>query len=227
MSEWYEELDYDENPFKIEGRTFGFDNLINELDYAIQAGNMVLVHGEEGTGKTKLLKEVIRKYGGFRKVAYVDCKKLDNPNIELLLQKRNGLFGRLFSVKPKNMIVLLDDIDHLSEKNCERIKYFFDQNYIRSVIFSTKQDQLNFTEGVKQRISKTISMKPLSDYEAVQLVREKVGDLLSDYLVKEIYILSNRNLKLFLKNCEKVAAVALKKKEISKDELQSIVGDSK
>ena len=224
MSEWYEELDYDENPFNIESRTYGFDNLISEIDYAINAGNIVLVEGSEGTGKTKLLREVIRKYGGFRKVAYVDCKKLDDPNIELLLKKRNGMLGMLLNLKPKNMIVLLDDIDKLSDKNCERIKYFFDQNYIRSAILSTRASSaLRCSDGVRQRISKVVKMKPLSDYEAVQLVKEKVGDLLSDHLTKEVYALSNRNVKTFLRNCEKVSAVALKQKEISKEELQKIV----
>ena len=226
MSEWYEELDYDENPFNIEGRTYGFDNLISEMDYAIHAGNMVMVEGSEGTGKTKLLREVIKRYGGFRKVAYVNCKKLDDPNIEILLKKRNGMLGMLLNLKPKNMIVLLDDIDQLSDRNCERIKYFFDQNYIRSVIFSTRvRTALKCSDGVRQRISKIVKMRPLSDYEAVQLVREKVGDLLSDYLIKETYSLSGRNLKTFLKNCEKVSAVALKQKEISKEELQKIVGN--
>ena len=226
MSEWYEELDYDENPFNIEGRTYGFDNLISEMDYAIHAGNMVMVEGSEGTGKTKLLREVIKRYGGFRKVAYVNCKKLDDPNIEILLKKRNGMLGMLLNLKPKNMIVLLDDIDQLSDRNSERIKYFLDQNYIRSVIFSTRvSTALKCSDGVRQRISKIVKMRPLSDYEAVQLVREKVGDLLSDYLIKETYSLSGRNLKTFLKNCEKVSAVALKQKEISKEELQKIVGN--
>ncbi|MFH0752624.1 MAG: AAA family ATPase [archaeon] len=227
MSEWYEELDYDENPFTIEGQTYGFENLINELDYAVHAGNMLLVEGEEGTGKTKLLREMIKKYGGFRKIAYVDCKKLEqDPNIELLLKKRNGVIGRLFNIKPKNMIVLLDDIDQLSEKNCERIKYFYDQNFIRSVIFSSKTNMgLKCSDSVRQRISKTVKMKPLSDYEAVQLVREKVGDLLSDHLIKEVYTLSNRNLKTFLNNCEKVSAVALKQKQISTEELRKIMGN--
>lgn len=225
MSNWYEELDYDENPFAIDGSTFGFEGLIDELDYAVNAGNIVLVEGDEGTGKTKLLKEIIRKYSGFRKVAYVDCTDLGNePNIELLLKKRNGIFGRIFNIKPKNMIVLLDNIERLNDKNCERIKYFYDQNYIRSLIFSSRAGNgLNCSESVKQRINKVLKMKPLSDYEAVQLVREKVGDLLSDHLIKEVYALSGRNMKQFLKNCEKVSAVALKQKQISPEELQKII----
>lgn len=229
MSKWYEELDYEENPFTTEGQTYGFENLIDELDYAVNAGNMVLIQGDEGTGKTKLLKEVIKKYGGFRKVAYVDCKTTENePNIELLLKRRNGIFGRVFNLKPKNMVVLLDNVDRLSEKNCERIKYYYDQNYLRSVIFSSSSGKpLQCSESVKQRINKTVKMKPLSDYEAVQMIREKVGELLSDHLIKEVYTLSDRNIKQFLLNCEKVSEVALKQKQISREELQKIIGDKK
>ncbi len=226
MSEWYEELDYDENPFKIDGQTYGFENLVDELEYAIHAGNIILVEGEEGTGKTKLLKEIIKKYGGLKRIVYVDCKKLEKePNIELLLKKRNGIFGRLFNIKPKNMIVLLDDVDKLSMKNSERIKYYYDQNYIRSVIFASRTASgLICSDSVKQRINKIVKMKPLSDYEAVQLIRDKVGDLLSDHLIKEVYKLSDRNIKKLLGNCEKVSAVVLKQKQITPEELQKIIG---
>ena len=62
--EWYEELDYDENPFEVNTRMVGQENLLDEAYYTIMSGNILVIEGEEGTGKTKLLREVIRKFGG-------------------------------------------------------------------------------------------------------------------------------------------------------------------
>jgi len=227
---WYESLDYDENPLSIETRTVGFENILDEVFYAIMAGNMVFIEGPNGSGKTKILKEAIRKFGGRGKVVYVNCKKLNKElNIELLLKNKYGLLGRLLNKKPRNMVVLLDEVEHLSPENCERIKYFFDQNYIRSVIFaSTDFKKAGFTESLAQRVSKVLKVEPLSDYEAVQLVRDKIGDeLLSDRVIKEIYHLSNKNIAQFLENCDKVCSQAVTKKDLTEADVRNILAVKK
>ena len=132
--DWYETFDFDENPFSIDARE-NFDKLVDmeehveEMNYRINAGSMLVVEGPEGSGKTTLLMMAADKFGGRRKVVYVDCEILDkNLNITHVLQERFGIIGRLFNKKPKNMILLMDNVNYLSKKNTERIKYYFDQN---------------------------------------------------------------------------------------------------
>lgn len=227
---WYEKLDYDENPFEVETKTIGFDNILDEVFYAVMAGNIVFLEGTTGSGKTKILKEAIRKFGGKGRVVYVNCKKLNKElNVELLLKNRNGILRRLFGKKPKNMIVLLDEIEHMSPQNCERIKYLYDQNYIRSILFaSTNFEKVGLPESLVQRISKVIPIEPLSDYEAVQLIREKIGDeLLSDRIIKEVYKLSDKNVRKFLENCDKVCSQSVDKKDLSEDDVRNILAVKK
>ena len=161
--EWYEELDFDENPLEIETKYIGNDDVLDETFYSIVSGNILIIQGQSGSGKTKVLKEVVRKFGGHGKVAYVNCEKFRNDlNVEHVITKKNGILGFLFKKQPKKMVLLLDNVEHLSPRNLERIKYFFDRNHLRAVIIATKDfDALNFGDSVKQRVRKVIKLDKL------------------------------------------------------------------
>ena len=228
--EWYEEMDFDSNPFDKETKLIGFEDLLDEMLYAIVSGNMIFIEGESGSGKTKLLKEAIERFGGHGKVIYVNCKKIHNDlNIERLLKDRYGWFATaILNKKPRNMILLLDEVEHLSRKNSERIKYYFDQNYVRSVVFSGRDmESAGLSDSLRHRIHKKLIIKNLSDYEAVQLVREKVGnEIISDRIIKHIYKISGRNVKRFMENCEKVCKATGKNKDLKEEEVDKIMEDN-
>ncbi len=224
--EWYEELDFDENPLKKETRCVGNEEILKEASYSIMSGNMLIIEGTPGTGKTKLLREVIKQFGGYGRVAYVNCKELSQElNVEDVLIKKNGILGWLCKKYPKNMILLLDDVEHLSSRNMERIKYFFDSNHLRSVIITTKDtEKLKLSESIKQRIRKVIQLHVLSEYEAVQLFRDKLGEgMLSDRAIKAIYQCSNKNTQMFLNNCEHVCKAYVTNKNITEDDVKKIL----
>tara|TARA_Y100000310_G_C20645424_1_gene796292 strand:- start:1032 stop:1724 length:693 start_codon:yes stop_codon:yes gene_type:complete len=224
--EWYEELDFDENPLVTETRYVGNENVLDEVFYSIVSGNILAIQGESGSGKSRILKEVIRKFGGHGRVAYINCKKLEKElNVEDLIINKNGFFGRLMKKYPKGMILLLDDVEHLSEKNMERIKYYFDRNYLRSVILASKDiTNLNLNASIKQRIRKMIKLTSLSDYEAVQVIRDKLGEeLLNDRLIKETYKQSDKNMKKFLANCEKLCRAYIGNKEMKEEDVSKVL----
>jgi Cdc6-like AAA superfamily ATPase len=226
--EWFEELEFDNNPLTAETKYIGDKNILDEAFYSIISGNMIVIEGKDGKGKTKILREVIKKFGGKGKIAYVNCKKLDKQlNIEDIVTKKNGILGSLFKKQPKNMVLLLDDVEELSERNLERIKYYFDRNYLRAVIIATKDlEALGLNESIEQRIFSTIKLKDLSGYEAVQIFRDKIGDkILTDRALKEVYKLSNNNIKEFLDNCEEIckAHVVDKEKEIKEEDIKAII----
>ena len=224
--EWFEELNFDSNPFTRETKTVGYEDVLEESDYTIVSGNILFIEDEKGNGKTKVLKEVIRKFGGHGKIIYVDCMKLEKElNVERLLKDANGVMGRLMNQKPKNMILLLDNIEHLSSRNCERIKYYYDQNHLRSVIFTgSSLEKLNLPGSLKHRIHKVMKLEPLTDYEAVQIVRDKIGyDILTDRMLKDIWKFSGKTVKEYLMNCERVCKVFAQKKELKEEDIHKIL----
>jgi len=224
--EWYEDLDFDENPLKKETKFVGNEDVLKETFYSIISGNIMVLEGAEGMGKSKILREVIKKFGGYGKIAYVNCKELDKElNIEKVLVKKNGILGWLFKRYPRNMILLLDDVEHLSSRNIERIKYFYDHNHLKSVIITTKDfGKLALGESVQQRIRKVLPMQAISEFEAVQIFRDKVGDaILSDRIIKIAYQLSGRNIQKFLSNCEHVLQAYVANKNLTEEDARKVL----
>ncbi len=226
MNDWYEEMDYERNPFNRRTRAFGAEGVLDEVFYAIVSGNMIVLEGGEGMGKTKVLREAIKKFRRSGRVIYLNTSELDkNLNIEKAIKGKRNFFDRLFNLKPRNMVLLLDDVESLSPRNSERIKYYYDQNYIRSVVFSTKNfGSLSLSQSLIHRISRIIKIRPLGEYEAVQLVRAKIGNnMITDRVVKSVYRMSEGNTQRFLKNCERVCRAAAKNQPLNEDTIKEII----
>lgn len=232
--EWFEELDFDENPFDVNPKRFsnkmvGVEEIMDELLYRVASGAMTFIEGKDGNGKTSLLWNIIRKHRGRGKVIYVDCEKLDKDlNIEELLTKRYGLSGRLFGKKPRDMILLLDNVSELSRRNMERIKFFFDEGYILSVVYTGKSyEDVKFSKSLRDRIGRRLIKLPeLEPYHSVSLVRNRIGnsEMVSDELIEAVFAKSGRNPKTLLENLDNLfsKAVKSKKEKLTKEDLRSV-----
>lgn len=232
--EWFEELDFDENPFdtnpvRFSTKMVGVEEVMDELLYRVASGAMVFIEAKEGHGKTSLLWNIIRKHRGKGKVIYVDCEKLERDlNIEELLTNRFGLAGRLFKKKPKNMILLLDNVSELSRPNMERIKFFFDEGYILSVVYTgTNYEDVKFSKSLKDRIGRRlIKLAELEPYNSVSLVRNRIGnnEMISDELIEALFARSGKNPKILLENLDALFAKAVeaKKDKLTKEDLRLV-----
>jgi ABC-type cobalamin/Fe3+-siderophores transport system ATPase subunit len=223
MEQWYEELDFEENPFSTNPSDFvkkmvGREEVLDELSYRVRSGSMVFVEGAEGVGKTILLRNIIRLFRGKGKVIFVDCSKLkEDLNIEKLLINKNGLLnGSILKKYPKNMILLLDNVTELSNVNTERLKFFFDEGNLRSIIFAgSSYDNAKFSDSLRQRIAKVIKLDNLEEYQILDMVRSRIGNInfFSDEVIEKIAELSKYNPKKTLLNCEEVAEYVIEKDE--------------
>jgi len=232
---WYEELGYDENPFelnpfKIDFKLANRKSEAEELLYRIEAGTIMLIEGKEGSGKTALLKHAIDNFKGKGKVIYINGDKLSKRlDVEELLIKRAGLIrGRLLKKKPKGMILLFDNVHQLTRKNCEKIKFYFDQDYLKSVVFTASSyNNVEFTESLRDRIGeRIIRLNSLKEEDAVQIVKDRFKeDFLTEDIIREIYRNSNKNLKKFLNDSFFIAEHIFNndKKKIEKNEVKSIL----
>ncbi|MCG2718842.1 MAG: ATP-binding protein, partial [Nanoarchaeota archaeon] len=187
--EWYEELDYEENPFRDNEDTelIGYENVLDEVMYRLESGNMICVEGKTGAGKTAVLKAITNKFKGTGRLIYLNAQGMGNGlNIEKVFNKKAGLFKRMFGKKPKDIILLLDEVQNLSQKNCERLKYYFDNNYIKSVVFTSSDfKKSSFTPSLRERISKTIELRNISEDEAIDIIQSRLG---SDEIMPETVI---------------------------------------
>ncbi len=230
---WYEKFDLEEDPFLAKGKVYGIDNVLSELSYRIESGNMVFLEGKSGYGKSAVIAELIKTFGGKGKVIYFDCGQIEKKvNIEDLLKGKYGFFGKLFDVKPKDMILLLDNANFLTKKNCERIKYYFDNNYVKSVVFTgIAYSKAHFSTSLRDRIGGRVTrLKELTPEQAVELVKKRAPDFdaISETLIKKVYRHSGGNVKKFLSDLSAICEKALSgdDEEVSEQQVNDVLGAS-
>ncbi|MBN1175904.1 AAA family ATPase [Candidatus Woesearchaeota archaeon] len=217
MKTWYKKLGYYENPFLINPlnentNLIGLEDEVKDVLYYVRSGSMVFVEGAAGSGKTKFLKEIIKNFKG--RIIYVNAAKLKkNLNVEELLQNKNGVKGKVFNKKPKHMILIIDNVAELSQVNLERLKFFFDNAYLQSVIFSSESiKKVGFPESMLNRIGRRIiKIKHLTKEQAVELAFSRLDEdpnesdsLITKAQVEEIFEKSGKNPKQFLLNLHRV-----------------------
>lgn len=232
MMAWYEDYDFAEDPFTSSSNLFGLDKVLDEIVYRVESGSMVFVEGKEGSGKSAVLKKLIERFGGRGKVIYFDCGQIERKvNIEGLMTGKYGFFGRLFKKVPKNMILLLDNANRLSRKNCERIKHYFDSNYVKSVVFTGgSYSRAHFSRSLRDRIGgRVIRLRDLTPEQSVEAVRAKAPsvNLLPDDIIKEAFRLSAHNTKKFLASvsalCDKAVSDGADK--VSEKHVKEVFGE--
>ncbi len=234
--EWYEEIGLEQNPFidTEDTQLVGYEDTLEEVFYRIAAGDMLFIEGREGNGKTALLKRVIARFRGRGKIIYLDGKKLDkNTNIGETLKNSVGFWNKLRGKEPSNMILLMDDVEELTRKNSERIKYYYDQNHIRSVIFTgTNYKTVGFTESLKERVSKVIKLKELTEDDAVDIIKTRLNnnEAMPENIIRDIYKKSNKNMKTLMVNCSKVLDYTIsekREKTVTKEDVNIVLGGIK
>lgn len=220
--EWFEELDFEENPFNLnpletEFKLIGRKEEAKEILYRIASGSMLLIESKEGAGKTALLKYAIDNFKGKGKVVYADANILD---------KRLDV-ANFVRKKPNGMILLMDNVQELSKENNEKIKYYYDQDRIKAIIFTTtKHNLINFTDAIRSRIGRNIiRLRELNEDEAIEIIKERLGsnEILSEDKLKSLFETST-SLKDYLKRCEIACknAVSDGRKSVEDEDLEDI-----
>src|SRR3989338_6656210 len=227
---WFRELGFHTNPFSIKPAVFhdhviGFDKVVDEISYGILNNKVVLVEGDYGQGKSSILKKLLNDFGGKKQVIYYSCNRMDSRlNVKSLLNGRYGFVGQLFDIKPKEMILLLDEAQELNSKDYERLYSYYQEGYIKSIVLVGKGiKKSEIVSGFKNH-TEEVSMHKMNEDLALQVIKRRVGELplLPDIVVRKIYQRSDNNVRVMLKTCEEVCkkAVETGRKRVTEDFLK-------
>ncbi|MGM5484365.1 MAG: ATP-binding protein [Nanobdellota archaeon] len=197
MRTWFEEYGYRKNPLSTKPSLvlYGIEELYTRLRRKIQGGKRILLLGEYGTGKTSLLKKVIKEFGGRRKVIYYNCNKDDcHIDFKALIKGSGNLIQRLFGIRKKGLILLVDEADLLKKRDMENLEFHFSKGDFRAVVFAAT--------GMISSVDEVIRTGSIGEKDAVSMIRKRIGhDLISEGMIKEI-LRKDDNPRRFLKNVE-------------------------
>jgi len=213
---WYESLSYKENPFssKPTQRYVIKGNLVSKktIFSAVEESHIGLIYGKYGAGKTTLLKQIIKKFGGQKKVVYFSCNRLNRSlDIDKLLYERFGLITKILRIKSKQMILLLDEAQHLSEDDFATLRNYYDKKYLKSIVL-VSHDKMSVPDSFCSDLVEVEIVSP-DVKNAISIIRQRIGDhpLFSDEVIAAIYEYDSR-MRAFLKNCDTFIRRMIEKK---------------
>lgn len=213
---WYHEVGFFNNPFSIKpaafhNELFGNASAISEIIKKMSKTGIVFISGEFGTGKTTVLKKIITEFRGNslvgKKVIYYNCNQSEKSiDYDKLLVNASGFLGRLFRIRKKDMIILLDEMQDMNKKDMEQVKEYYDNGFFSSVVLVSKYENVALSKGLEYDVNgNKFKLGNMTKNDAVKMVRKRIGNLsfLSDDIIVQIFC-EDGNSRSFLKNCEDV-----------------------
>jgi hypothetical protein len=231
MEIWFREIGFWSNPFSI--KPSAFDNEIYGYDTdlilsKIESGSVLFIEGDYGKGKTAILKRIIDKFGGEKKLIYYSCNRTEsNINVDELIKGRT-FWTRLFGTMGNDMILLLDESQDLSETDAKVIRDHYGTHF-KSIVFVSSDPKTLKIDGLKDMVGENIvKLGKLDENVAIDIVRKRIGslDILSNDMIKEIFKRSDFNPRHLLQNCEKACKLAIKKGDlkVTKEHMKEVFG---
>ncbi len=183
----------------LEYNAFKTDEIINlaedleNLIYFVDGSSMVLIHGPRCSGKSVLIRELVRR----RNVVYVPQvgKELD---LDSALKIKRTLLTNSLKKVPKNKVVVLDNVEKLPLNTYKKLQFYFDQGIIKSLVITTRdKSNLKLPMSFQDRIGKkVIGLYPLAKNDIIRLVSDRIEE---DLDLEKIYEDSKDNYDFFIK----------------------------
>lgn len=191
---WYKELGFSTYPLDPRSNInlVGVEHIEQRLEEYITQGNMCLLCGFTGSGKTSMLKRVT-KSPSLKQFEFIylsaDGVRKDHLIDDAIWDKRSFI-KRLLRRKPKNLVILLDECHLANRILTESIKSKWNVEYedgtkaIQSVIVSQIEDRLgtNFSGSFADRLgSRVVKMPKLSKEKLVNVLRNRLDNSTRNY----------------------------------------------
>ncbi|MHA1972607.1 MAG: NB-ARC domain-containing protein [Candidatus Hodarchaeales archaeon] len=183
--------------------------------------NTVIV-GEYGSGKTVLIKDVIKEYNDLRegRAVYINCAIYQTtysilkevlPKGDLIVYRSNYELIRELRkyIKTNKMIVVLDNFEQL--KDSDLITRFMSLGVCVFLLTDNEENLTNLDTNIRSNISKIMTLPKYSTDQALDILKAVAGKALeketfSDEILKEIAKKTEGNITLAI-NALKAAAM--------------------
>ena len=230
---WYNTLGFRQNPFSIkpsiERKLIGNEEEIKNILEGIEQGKVLLIEGEYGFGKTTLLKRIIEQFRDDYRIIYYSRNRRDfSIDFDNLLINAGGFFHRLFGIRKKHNILLIDEAQDLNLKDLELLPNYYNEQFFHAIaLVSHDFSTTKFPDELKSLFDgNKFLIKSITEEEAVMLVRKRVGDLplLTDEVIKEVFRYS-KNPRTLLEDLEDLCRHAVEKdlERIDSEEIKRVI----
>ena len=165
---------------------------------------------------------------GKKQVIYYNCNQSEKSiDFDELLTDMNW-WRRLFGIRKKNMIILLDEVQDMNKKDIEQVKKYHEEGFFKSVILVSKKEDMELTKELEEIIVENkFELGNIDKTDAVKMIRRRIGKLkfISDKNIIRIFN-KNTNPRVFLRNCEDVCRYAFENdsNEATEEHIKEVLG---
>ncbi len=207
---WYKEFGFEYNPLCIkpfEEFDLFFDgkSLVEDIVTDINEGSNMVLKGPLGTGKTSTMKKIVDEFGGKRKLFYYNAFSASTPlDFDRVLRQAGNFFSRMLNIKSKNVILFVDEAQHLTRKNLEELSNFLGEHF-KSVVLASSEMDYKLPSILKDKFKTEINIGNFTEKDAFNIIIDRLGeeyeDLLDNDEISFLFKKSNTP-RDFLLNCE-------------------------
>jgi len=224
---WWKKYGFSKNPLDIRPNKnlIGVEDIEKEVIYSIENGEIFLLYGPIGSGKTSLAFRVIDKLKDKYNIIYLSGEFDKNKDIEKIIEERKYKKFLFFKLENKNPIVLiLDEFYNFDTELSKKLKYLYDNRIVYSIMLIQINSILeNTTLSFLNRLFRKIEMKILSEDEILKLIKIRLKNKvkIDENILREIIRKNGRNIRSIFIELNNL----LEKGEINKLEVKKSILD--
>ncbi len=178
---WFRKVGFGRNPFSIKPAALSYELFgasIDNVISGIEEGKLLFVEAPLGYGKTTLLKSIIHRFGGRKKVVYAHVLPSERLDVKGLL-KRSSIAGFITGSLPSNMILVVDEAQYMLPESSAEIMEFYRSGSIRAAVFfgTTYPRNLFANELGAVLNGNIIRLSKPTPEQALSMVRSRIGSL--------------------------------------------------
>lgn len=218
---WFKKLGFGRNPFSIKPAAFSYELFGANIDgvlSGIEEGKVLFVEAPLGHGKTTLLKSIIGRFGGRRKVIYAHAVPSQSIDVKELL-KRASLANFITGSLPNGMILVVDEAQNILQDSTAQILEFYRNSNIRAVVFfGTRYSGDGFVGELRAMMNgNVVRLSRPTPEQAISIVRGRIGSLplLSNEVILMAYRKAQGNPRRLLQVCEDMCRAAIGEGKLS------------
>ncbi|MFZ8800970.1 MAG: AAA family ATPase [Candidatus Nanopusillus sp.] len=198
---WWKKYGFSKNPLDIRPNEdlVGVDDIIKKVKDSIINGEIFLLYGPIGSGKTSLAFKIKRDLSDRYNVIYVNGEYERNKDLEETIEKNRYNKFLFFKFENKLPIVLiLDEYYNFPEDVSKKLKYLYDNRIVHSIMLIQPSPQImNATLSFLNRLYKKIEMKFPPEDEILKLINKKLKGRvnLDERMLRNLIRKSNNNIR--------------------------------
>ena len=159
MNMWWRHYGFERNPLDIRpnDNVLGLESIERQVIDAIESGEIFMLYGPIGCGKTSLALKVMKRLRDKYNFIYINAEEKSSPNIRKIVEKVMYKKYFFFKVRDQRPVVLiLDEFQNLHEASLKCAKAMYDSKKIYSLFIIQVSENVNAPPSFTNRIYRKI-----------------------------------------------------------------------